>query len=98
MKLRARSWGKMTGGDTNTAVVLDAGLAALEGNGYGVELRPHPLGGIAIWMTGGQKYERLLGVVDTQGGVQGVDHIPGFTPGEHLKDAITGWPPVSENE
>lgn len=100
MTYRARSWGKMTGGDTNTAVILDAGFAALEDGGTGVELRLHPLGGIAIWMTGGtsdgQPYERLIGVVEQQHEVSGVD-IPGFTPGEHLRDATTGWPPVSED-
>lgn len=97
MTFRARSWGR---GITNLATIEDAGFTALESDGYGVELREHALGGIAIWMTGGtsdgQPYERLIGVVEQQHEVSGVD-IPGFTPGEHLRDATTGWPPVSED-
>jgi hypothetical protein len=96
MKFSARSWGR---GTENLALVEDAGFTAIEGDGVGVELRVQPDGAeIEVWMTngtddGGGKYERLVGVVrrDTA-----FDSIPGFTPGDHLPDATTGLPPVSE--
>lgn len=102
MTFRARSWGRGTG---NLAVVEDAGFAALESGegdtqGEGVELIPHPLGGIQIWMTGGvvgdksTPYRRLIGVVHNEHHKDVT--IPGFTPGEFLVHATSGWPPVSE--
>jgi hypothetical protein len=98
MKFSARSWGR---GTDNLAGIEDAGFAAIEGDGAGVELRVSADGSdIEIWMTngiddGGGKYERLIGVVRPDTIIAGV---PGFTPGEHLPDATTSREPIREDD